>query len=283
MGLLATLLFVAVSVKTQAANSVRLVGAGDIADNGSADVATGNLIEARSNARVFTAGDNAYPNGSASDFSKKYDPAWGSFKNRTYPSPGNHDYVTSRAGAYKNYFGARAVRNGKTYYAYTYGDWRIYALDSNIAMGSGSAQYNFVSKDMRSNGATCELAYYHHATVSTGEHGNQARTKPIFDLFDQRGGDVILAGHDHDYERFAKINSSGKASSAGVREIVVGTGGTGLRPFKRSALPTTERRNSNTQGIIDMTLNANGYRGKFVPAPGRGSFRDSFSGSCQAK
>jgi hypothetical protein len=166
------------------------------------------------------------------------------------------------------------------YYTYTYGAWQIYALDSNLMGTDMTNQVNWLRGIMQSNGATCELAYYHHATVSTGEHGSQARTRPIFDVFDEQGGDVILAGHDHNYERFQTINSSGQFSPNGVRQIVVGTGGTGLRPFPGSALPTTEVRNANTQGILDLELRPTDYSGRFVPAPGGGNFTDSFSGTC---
>jgi hypothetical protein len=268
-------------INAAAVTTARLVGAGDIADNGDADIATGNLIDARPNARVFTAGDNAYPNGSASDFTTHYHPAWGPFKNRTSPSPGNHDYRTSGASAYKNYFGSVAgLRSvNPTYYAYTLGAWRVYALDSNISMKSGSPQYNFVQKDLASNGALCELAYWHHPIASSGEHGNEAVARPIFALFDAQGGDLVLNGHDHNYERFTKINSSGQVSARGVREIVVGTGGTGLRG-PGFVQPGSERRNFNTHGIVDISLTSTGYSGKFVPAPGFGSFTDSFSGTC---
>src|SRR5215217_5067687 len=256
------------TITPSATTSARLVGAGDIADNGNADVATGNLIDARPNARVFTAGDNAYPNGSASDFTNKYHPAWGPFKNRTSPSPGNHDYNTSGASAYKNYFGSVAgLRSvNPTYYVYTLGAWRVYALDSNISMAVGSAQYNFVQKDLATNGALCELAYWHHPVISSGQHGNDARARPIFALFDAQGGDLVLNGHDHNYERFAKINSSGQVSASGVREIVVGTGGGGLRP-QGFLQPGSQVRNFNTHGIVDINLTSTGYTGTFVPAP----------------
>ncbi len=136
------------TITPSATTSAQLVGAGDIGSNGSADTATGNLIDARPNARVFTTGDNAYPNGSASDYTNKYHPAWGPFKNRTSPSPGNHDYNTSGASAYKSYFGwVDNVRNvNPTYYVYNLGAWRVYALDSTISMKVGSPQYNFVQK-----------------------------------------------------------------------------------------------------------------------------------------
>jgi hypothetical protein len=259
--------------------SARLVGAGDIATNGSADTATANLILDRPDARVFTAGDNAYPNGAASDFTNKYQPAWGPFKNRTSPSPGNHDYVTSGASGYKNYFGSLATPNGTTYYAYDLGDWRIYSLDSNISMAIGSPQYNFVQDDMTRDTATCELAYWHHPIASSGEHGNIARARPIFALFDAQGGDLVLNGHDHNYEIFNKINSSGQVSASGVRQIVVGTGGTSLRGegFTHSS---SEESNFDTHGIVDINLSPTGYTGTFVPAPGFGSFNDSFEGTC---
>jgi acid phosphatase type 7 len=261
--------------------SARLVGAGDIATNGSADTATGDLIEARPDARVFTAGDNAYPNGSASNFANNYEPAWGPFKNRTSPSPGNHDYYTSGASGYKNYFGSVAgLRSvNPTYYAYTLGAWRVYALDSNISMAVGSAQYNFVQNDLATNGALCELAYWHHPIASSGEHGNVEIARPIFALFDAQGGDLVLNGHDHNYERFTKINSSGQISADGVREIIVGTGGTRLRG-EGFVQPGSEVRNFDTHGIVDINLDSTGYFGTFVPAPGFGSFTDSFSGTC---
>jgi acid phosphatase type 7 len=269
------------TITPSATTSARLVGAGDIGSDGSADIATGNLIDARPGARVFTAGDNAYPNGTASDFANKYHPAWGPFKNRTSPSPGNHDYNTSGASAYKNYFGSVAGLRlvNPTYYVYTLGAWRVYALDSNISMAVGSPQYNFVKNDLATNGALCELAYWHHPIASSGQHGNDARARPIFALFDAQGGDLVLNGHDHNYERFTKINSLGQVSASGVRQIIVGTGGTALRG-QGFVQPGSERRNFNTHGIVDITLASTSYSGKFVPAPGFGSFTDSFSGTC---
>jgi Calcineurin-like phosphoesterase len=264
--------------------SARLVGAGDIATSGSMDTATANLILERPDARVFTAGDNAYPNGTASDFTSNYESAWGPFKNRTSPSPGNHDYRTSGASGYKNYFGSVAgLRSvNPTYYAYTLGAWRVYALDSNISMAIDSPQYNFVQGDLASNGALCELAYWHHPIISSGQHGNNAVARPIFALFDAQGGDLVLNGHDHNYERFTKINSLGQVSDSGVRQIIVGTGGTSLRG-EGFVQPGSEVRNSaddfNTHGIVDINLSPTGYSGTFVPVPGK-SFTDTFAGTC---
>jgi hypothetical protein len=274
--------------------SDRLVGAGDIATNGSADSATGDLIEARPDARVFTAGDNAYPDGRASDFTNKYEPAWGPFKARTMPSPGNHEYQTAGASGYFDYFSATpsapvpntpdnpGLTPGKGYYSYDLGSWHVISLNSNISMAIGSPQYNFVQNDLATNTALCELAYWHHPIASSGQHGNIARARPIFALFDAQGGDLVLNGHDHNYERFTKIDSLGRPSASGVRQIIVGTGGANLRSLG-FVQPGSEVRNSTTHGIVDINLSSTGYTGTFVPVPGR-SFTDrpdlGFEGTC---
>jgi hypothetical protein len=266
--------------------SVHIVGAGDIADNSDDDAATAQLVQTRldanSSTMAFTAGDNAYPNGASSDFSQKYQPTWGAFKNRTYPSPGNHDWNTSGASGYMNYFGSGtppAVTVNPTYYAYTLGSWRIYSLDSKISMKEGSHQYTFVQQDLTKNGALCELAYWHHPVFSSGQHGNIATARPIFQLFDEQGGDLVINGHDHNYERFKEINYLGDPTESGVREIIVGTGGTGLRGpgFVQDGI--SEVRIFNTHGIVDISLDPTGYSGQFVPVPGETS-TDRFSGTC---
>jgi acid phosphatase type 7 len=261
------------------ATSARLVGAGDIGHTGNADVATGDLIEARPEATVFTAGDNAYPNGSASDYANEYDPAWGAFKARTKPSPGNHEYATPAASGYKDYFGSLATPNGTTYYAYDLGDWHIYSLDSSIAAGTKSLQYQWLQNDLATHARTCMAAYWHHAIASSGLAGNYTRMRKIFALLDSKGADLVLNGHDHNYERFANINSSGAPDANGMREIIVGTGGAPLGG-EVSVQPGSEMRNFDTYGIVDINLTSTGYSGEFVPALGFGSFTDSFSGTC---
>jgi hypothetical protein len=262
--------------------AVKLVGAGDIADSGSADSATAQLVQSRLNANptalAFTAGDNAYPDGSASDFMNKYEPTWGVFKNKTRPAPGNHDYHTSGASGYKNYFGSLATPNGKTYYAYTLGAWRIYALDSNLTGQAMTDQVNWLASDMANNDAVCEVSYYHHPVASSGQHGPQTNMNAAMQVFDVSGGDLALTGHDHNYERFGMVDGNGEPSATGFVNIVVGTGGTGLRG-QGFVQPGSLVRNFNTHGIVDITLESTGYSGTFVPVPGE-TFTDPFSGTC---
>jgi acid phosphatase type 7 len=121
------------------------VGAGDIAGSWTQEEATAklldNIVTQFPSAMVFTAGDNAYPNGAAAEFNTYYAPTWGRHKARTRPSPGNHDYNSSGAGPYYSYFGANAGPAGRGYYSYNLGSsWHIISLNSNVAAGAGSCR-----------------------------------------------------------------------------------------------------------------------------------------------
>lgn len=116
---------------------------------------------------VFTAGDNAYPNGAAAEFNTYYAPTWGRHKARTRPSPGNHDYNPSGAGPYYSYFGANAGQAGRGYHSYNLGSsWHIISLNSNVAAGAGSAQEQWLRTDLEAAiTAPCTLAYWHSPPV----------------------------------------------------------------------------------------------------------------------
>ncbi|HEY6015076.1 MAG TPA: phosphodiester glycosidase family protein, partial [Candidatus Limnocylindrales bacterium] len=191
-----------------------LVGAGDIASCGlTADTATAKLVAGIAGT-VFAAGDEAYESGSAAEFKNCYAPTWGPFLDRTYPVPGNHEYVTSGAAGYFNYFGARAGAAGAGWYAYDLGTWRIYALNSNCAVvgcDAGSAQETWLRDDLAANPRACVLAYWHHPRFSSGQHGNDSEVAALWNDLYAAGADVIVNGHDHDYERFAPQAPSGKA------------------------------------------------------------------------
>jgi Calcineurin-like phosphoesterase/Bacterial Ig-like domain (group 3) len=268
--------------------TAHLAGAGDIATRGQDnDTLTGNLIEQliveHPDLRVFTAGDNAYQDGTLAQFNNYYHPAWGSFKNITSPTPGNHDWHTSGAQGYKQYFGTvpnlRSVN--PTWYAYNLGAWRVYALDSESSMGTTSAQYDFVQKDLIANRRPCMLAYWHHPVISSGMHGNSANARPIFALMDKPEHDVdlVLNGHDHNYEAFVNINADLKPDPAGIREIIVGTGGVNTRAMGTTKTGSEFRR-TGTHGVLHLTLEETGYTGEFIATSG--SIVDSFNGSCLA-
>jgi hypothetical protein len=263
-----------------------LVGTGDIAScSRSGDSKTAALVEGIAGT-VFTAGDNAYESGSPSEFQNCYDPTWGAFVGRTRPSPGNHDYGTAGAAGYFDYFGSNAGPGDDGYYAYDLGSWRIYSLNSNCdragvgGCGKGSPQRAWLKADLAANPRTCVLAYWHHPLFSSGEHGNYPKMRPIWRALHAAGADVVISGHDHDYERFARQRPSGVAASNGIREFVVGTGGAERRAFG-SIKANSQVRNAGTFGVLKLTLHATAYEWEFVPVAGE-TFTDSGSTSCSA-
>lgn len=259
-----------------------LVGAGDIASCGlSGDTATAKLVSAIPGT-VFTAGDNAYETGSAANFRDCYAPTWGAFLDRTFPTAGNHDYETSGAAGYFNYFGSRAGPAGKGWYAYDVGSWRIYALNSNCAVvgcDAGGEQEQWLRGDLAANPRECVLAYWHHPRFSSGQHGNDAEVAPIWNALYQAGAEVVVNGHDHDYERFRPQSPSAAADDArGIRQFVVGTGGAALRSFG-TVRANSEIRSSAAHGVLKLTLGLSSYSWQFVPIAGK-TFTDSGTGAC---
>jgi hypothetical protein len=262
-----------------------LVGAGDIAscDNLAGAEATAKLIDAIPGT-VFAVGDLAYPDGSEEQFAKCYGPTWGRFRDRTRPAAGNHEYHSSGASAYSRYFGTAAGDSKKGYYSYELGGWHIVVLNSECAevggCDSASPQGQWLRQDLAQHPVTCTLAYFHKPLFSSGAtHGNDPLMKPLWESLYSAGADVVINGHDHDYERFAPQDPNGMADpSHGMREFVVGTGGKNHRPFAEPK-PNSELRNADTFGVLTLTLHAKSYDWRFIPEAGK-SFIDSGSGAC---
>ena len=262
-----------------------LVGAGDIAWCAALEGAraTASLLR-RVPGTVFTVGDMAYEDGSAAQFAQCYEPTWGREKARTRPAPGNHDYRTADAAAYFDYFGKAAGERGKGYYSYDLGAWHLVVLNSNCedvgGCGRGSPQLRWLLADLQLHPARCTLAYWHAPRFSSGaEHGNDLATTHFWEALYAAGAEVVLGGHDHDYERFAPQDPTGAADPVhGIREFVVGTGGASLRPFG-SPIANSEARSSDSFGVLKLTLRTGSYDWQFIPVAG-GQFADAGRGDC---
>ena len=255
-----------------------LVGAGDIANcDTTTDSDTAALLDAI-DGTVFAAGDNAYLTGSAADYANCYEPTWGRHKSRTRPAPGNHEYLSADAAPYYAYFGAHAGPSGVGYYSYDLGAWHIVSLNSNIAANAGSVQEQWLRADLAANRTQCTLAYWHHPLFSSGIHGNDLQMRDIYQALYDFGADVVVTGHDHDYEQFHRQNADGVLDANGIREFVVGTGGTTLRPFG-VIHPNSAVRDSSAQGVLKLTLRPTSYDWNFIPIAG-GVFTDSGSRPC---
>jgi hypothetical protein len=238
-----------------ASSHVVITAAGDIATSGSGDSKTAQLIQTLDPARVLTLGDNAYPDGTLQQFNRYYDPTWGTFKGKTSPSPGNHDYNTAGAAGYFTYFGPRAPAPN---YTYVLGQWRVVSLNSET---NRPAARTFLRDTLSSDSHLCELVYFHHPRWSSGEHGSDPGMDAVWDTAVAHGVDVVLNGHDHNYERFARLGGNGQPTTSGTRELVVGTGGAALRDIG-PPLPGSQKR-IKTWGVLRMALRSGSYGWSF--------------------
>jgi acid phosphatase type 7 len=261
-----------------------LVGAGDIADctDLSGAEATAKLLE-KIPGTVMAVGDLAYPDGSAANF-VCYDRTWGRVRSRTRPAPGNHEFHSSGAAYYFQYFGAAAGDTTKGYYSYELGTWHIVVLNSECVEAGGcdsaSAQGKWLREDLAAHPVACTLAYFHKPLFSSGgRHGDDLTVKPLWDALYAANADVIVSGHDHDYERFAPQTPDAKSDAArGIREFVAGTGGKNHRPFGLIR-PNSEVRDAEAFGVLKLTLLPGRYEWEFVPEAGK-TFHDSGQGNC---
>ncbi len=262
-----------------------LVGAGGIAScDTPGDEATAALIEALPEAMVFTAGDNAYESGTASQFANCYDPTWGKFKGRTHPAPGNHDNKTNGGGPYYDYFGAAAGTKGQGWYSYDLGAWHIVVLNSNCSgnrrCAEGSAQEQWLKADLAASTARCTAAVIHHPRFSSDNiDGNRPEVAPLWDDLYAAGADLVISGHARVYERFAPQTPAGKFDpNFGLTLLNVGTGGRGHANFK-TPVANSVVRDHTSWGVLKLTLHADSYDFAFLPVAGA-KFTDAGSGAC---
>lgn len=240
------------------------------------------LIGRLNPAAYLVLGDVQYENGSASAFAKSYDPAFGRYLSISHPAVGNHEYRVSGAAGYFGYFGARAGDPGKGYYSFDLGAWHLIALNSEcdeVSCSRGSPQETWLREDLAAHPDRCVLAYWHVPRWSNGaEHGDSRSVRAFVDALYDAHAEVILNGHDHDYERFAPRAASGDIDrAAGIREFVVGTGGKNLKPVSPSS--ATEAYNDKAYGLLSLTLAPNSYSWRFVPEAGE-TYSDSGSATC---
>lgn len=263
--------------------------AGDIAKCGnrpameSAAAKTANIIEAGmkddADAFVISLGDNTYPDGAAKEFESCFEPTWGRFKQRIHPSVGNHEYHLPSAQAYYSYFGAAAGAPAQGYYSFNTKNWHLIALNSNLKDADLQAQLEWLKQDLVQNKSSCTVAYWHHPLYSSGGHGNDTKMRVYWDLLKAAKVDLVLNGHDHDYERFAPQDQFGnRDDNLGIREFVVGTGGATLSAFLIHRANSEARFNDN-YGVLKLVLKAHSFDWDFLGvAPS--DFSDKGSAQC---
>ena len=266
-----------------------LLGVGDIAScNQNNDFQTALLVDsilkadsvAKVSDAVFTLGDNAYQSGTTKEFADCFTPTWGDpakrIMNNIHPTPGNHEYVTSGAAPYYKYFGSKAGDAGSGYYSYDVGTWHVIALNSEIVLlnefgiAARAAQESWLLKDLVAHQAQkCTIAYWHEPRFSSGYHGGSIQFAPIWKILYNNNVDLVLNGHDHDYERFGPQDPDGIADSTrGIIQIIAGTGGEELRGFGGRVNRNSLYQVEGHAGILLLTLGAAEYRSAFVATNG---------------
>lgn len=262
------------------------VGAGDIAscvnDN---DAATATLIDGIAGT-VFTAGDDAYPNGRAVDYSNCYDPTWGRFKARTWAVLGNHEYDSSATAQPSfDYFGDRAGPAGLGYHSIDLGAWHVIFLNDNgqfVPFKAGSVQDQWLVADLAAHPNLCTLVIWHQPAFFSNKNPTGATSDPARKIFWDRlyaaGVDVVLNGHQHQYERFLPMTPDGVVDQDhGIREFIVATGGESTGQPQNIAPNSVVQ--ASTFGVTKFTLKDGGYDWQYIPIPGQ-TFTDAGSASC---
>ncbi len=250
---------------------------------------------------VLALGDLQYENGALAKFNASYDPTWGRVRDVTKPVPGNHEYgangsdFDANATGYFTYFRDQLAAEGpdagdpqRGWYSYDVQaggtSWHIVALNSECAAGlrvqvgwegdcaAGSEQEQWLRTDLAANTSDCTLAYWHHPRFSSGDIGDNPIMAPIWNALYEDHADIVLAGHDHHYERLAQAGPTGaREPGRGIRSWVVGTGGKNLKPIP-SALPASDVRDNTSHGVLQLTLHG------AVPAHPRGWYEWEFAG-----
>jgi hypothetical protein len=287
--------------------SVTVMAAGDISCGATSrgakckQMETSDLLVDGAPAAVLPLGDVQYECGEIADFDRSYNPSWGRVKDVTRPAIGNHEYSTlssnsncasnvKGAPGYWTYFGdaSTPLQPGcrvscKGYYSFDVGAWHLIALNSNCSQAGGcgptSPQGKWLASDLTAHQNACTLAYFHHPRFSSGGIGNNTSTDTLWQPLYNAGVNVILVGHDHNYERFAPQNPGGALDNAfGIRQFVVGTGGRNTSSMG-SRKANSEVFNTGTFGVLEMTLSSSSYSWRFIPIAGQ-SFTDVGSGNC---
>jgi calcineurin-like phosphoesterase family protein len=226
---------------------------------------------------VLALGDLQYPNGTLDRFLAGYDPSWGQHAPTTYPAVGNHEYNTPGAQGYFDYWASKGRPTGGVgagYYLVDLGSWRLIALNSNCAAvpcTEGMPQNDFLELALASPTPSCILAYWHHPLFNSGvSHGLSmpSGAKAFWDDLFAAGADIVLNGHEHNYQRYAKQDPAGQAAPNGIREFVVGTGGKshyGLLDVKDA---NYEFGNTTDFGVLRLRLGEDSYSWEFVALNG---------------
>ena len=274
------------------AGGMRVAAVGDIQPPGDSSNSSATAALAARADFILGLGDYQYQDGSLADYNRYFDRSWGANVPKTYPVLAPTHDQNWQAGdtlSYWNGGGASGVRAPVTLrpltpYSFTRGGWHFVALpDACFRVGGcdAGAITTWLANDLAANPTPCTVAYFHQAYfTSAAEHDPYDAVAPWVQVLVDHHVDVLLQGHNHSYERFAPQNASRGADPNGIQAFVVGTGGIGFYDFRGATAPNSVTRQSDTFGVLDLSLGNGAYSWRFARAAG-GSYADSGSMRCR--
>jgi acid phosphatase type 7 len=149
----------------------------------------------------------------------------------------------------------------------------VVALNSEIDISAASAQVQWLRAELAGQRQACAAAILHRPLFTSGINGENPDVRALWRVLYDGGVELVISGHDHQYERFSPQDPDGRADQArGIRQFIAGTGGAALYPLQASR-PNSEVKGSGF-GVLSLTLRSGSYDWEFIPADGS-TFRDS--------
>ncbi|ATB46935.1 metallophosphoesterase [Corallococcus macrosporus] len=248
--------------------SVHFITVGDFGTGGSNQRKVVSAMVKR-NAELFVAlGDNAYADGTEAEIQNNLFVPMEALLAQVpfFAALGNHEYVTNQGQPYLDnlYLPSNNPEGTERYYSFDWGHVHFVALDSNCAVGLASAdrctrdaQKTWLERDLAGSTQPWKIVFFHHPPWSSGEHGSQLSMRRHFGpIMEKYGVDLVLTGHDHNYERSKPMKGDGIAADGeqGIPYLVVGGGGATLRQLPGSKPDWSVIRDNQTYGFLDVTV-----------------------------
>jgi hypothetical protein len=247
-----------------------VVATGDGADGATDNAKVTNEISSL-NPNLFLYLGDVYESGTVAEFYNWYgtgSTSYSKFKAITDPTVGNHEYLTTSAAGYFDYW-----NNIPSYYSFTAGGWHFISLNSNtshIGTSSSSAQYAWLQQDLAANSKLCTIVFYHHPLFNIGPEGSAKGMTDIWALMAKYSVSIVINGHDHDYQRWVPLDATGQPDPNGITEFVAGVGGHGLQKITKTDSRVAYSNDLNPQafGVLELSLTSNKAAYNYVNSTG---------------
>ena len=210
---------------------------------------------------------DVYPSGTAEDYARNYEPAYGRLAPITWPTPGNHEWWAREEGYYPYW---RPHGRAKPWYRFRLGGWELLSLNSETSHGPGSRQLRWLERAVGSAAGTCRVAFWHRPRFSADSvHGDATDVAPFWRAL--RGhARLVLNGHGHLMMRYRR--------RAGLTEYVAGSGGQVLYSLRQDSRLAFAR--SHQTGALRLKLSPGRATLEFRDADG--ALLDRSRATCRA-